>query len=101
VNDLVKRARKRAGLSQRALARRAHVPQATVARIESGVVDPHLSTVTNLLQACGYRLALSRLGEGVDRTLILRRLELTPDELLDLAASDAAGLDDLLSSITR
>lgn len=92
-------ARTRAGLSQRELSRRARVPQSTIARIESSVIDPRWSTVRNLLQACGYRLRLSRLGEGVDRSLMRELIELTPDELLDLAAQHAHALDELLGSV--
>jgi transcriptional regulator with XRE-family HTH domain len=101
MNDLIRRARRKAGLSQLALARKARVAQSTVARIESGAIDPRLSTVTNLLQACGYRLSLSRLGEGVDRSLIAERLKLSPTELLDRATSDAAGLEEFLHSVRR
>jgi predicted transcriptional regulator len=98
---LVATARRRAGLSQREVARRAGVPQSTVARIESSVIDPRFSTLSNVLQACGYRLRLSHLGEGVDRSVICRLIELEPDELLDLAVADAEGLDDLLASVNR
>jgi DNA-binding XRE family transcriptional regulator len=51
-------ARKRAGLSQRQLAARAHVPQAEVSRIERGLGNPTWKTVTRLLAACGARLRI-------------------------------------------
>ncbi|RLE74581.1 MAG: hypothetical protein DRJ44_07250, partial [Thermoprotei archaeon] len=43
--------RKRAGLTQKELARRAGVSQSLIARIESGSVDPRLSTLRRILQA--------------------------------------------------
>lgn len=51
-------ARRRAGLSQRQLAARAHVPQAEVSRIERGLGNPTWKTVTRLLAACGARLRI-------------------------------------------
>jgi transcriptional regulator with XRE-family HTH domain len=74
-------ARRRAGLTQRALARRAHTQQPTVARIESGAVVPRVDTLAGLLAACGLELAtVPRPGMGVDRTLIQERLRMTPAE---------------------
>jgi predicted transcriptional regulator len=99
--ELLRRARRKAGISQRDLARRAQVPQSTIGRIEAGAIDPRMSTMTNLLQACGYRLTLSRLGEGVDRTVMQSLIKLSPSELLDLAAADAAGLEEFLSSVRK
>ena len=59
------------------------MPQETIARIESGRVDPRISTVDRLLEGCGYGLEhLPRLGIGVDRAQILERLAMSPDERL-------------------
>ena len=74
-------ARRRAGLTQRALARRANTQQPTVARIESRAVVPRVDTLDRLLAACGLALAtVPRPGAGLDRTLIQERLRLTPAE---------------------
>ena len=54
--ELVRSARERRGLSQRALAERAGVEQSTIARIELGEADPAYSTVVRLLDAAGFRL---------------------------------------------
>jgi len=68
---LVRAARRRAGVTQRELAQRAGVPQATVGRIESGAVQPKVETLLLLLNAAGYELSLRpRRGAGVDRTLM-------------------------------
>ncbi len=85
-------ARLEAGLSQRALAERAGVPQSTVARIETGVLDPRVGTLERLLRACGAELVVTeRPGRGIDRTLIHARLAMTPVERIDYTAraSDA------------
>lgn len=92
-------ARRRAGLTQRALATRSGVAQPTVARIERGQDDPRVSTLERLLRACHESLeALPESGAGIDRTEIRRLLRLSPAEraatLLDdgvaLAALDRA-----------
>lgn len=90
-------ARRRAGLTQRELARRAGVPQPTVARIEAGRVSPRTDTLERLLRACGQELALrDRLGEGMDRSAIRELLRLSPAERLRLAAEEARRLEELV-----
>jgi transcriptional regulator with XRE-family HTH domain len=77
-------------MSQRELAAAASVPQATVGRIEAGLVSPRADTLANLLRATGHELAVERrLGDGVDRSLIRERLRLTPEERIRLAAQEA------------
>lgn len=53
---LVRDARRRAGLSQRALARRAGMPQSMVARVELGRTSPGWDTLTTMLSAAGFDL---------------------------------------------
>jgi transcriptional regulator with XRE-family HTH domain len=87
---MVRFARSRARLTQRALAAKSGVPQETIARIERGRADPRLKTLDRLLEACGYGLEVEpRLGIGIDRTQIAELLRLTPGQRLALAiASD-------------
>lgn len=81
--ETLRGARLAARMTQRELARAAHVPQSTVARIERGQLTPRVDTLDRLIQAAGYELkAEQRPGFGVDRTLIIRQLELTPAERL-------------------
>jgi transcriptional regulator with XRE-family HTH domain len=95
--SLLREARSAAGLSQRALARLAGVPQPTVARIESGAVVARVDTLGRLLRWCGRELTtVPRAGIGVDRSQIVEILRLTPRERLELLVEDARGLDRLL-----
>jgi predicted transcriptional regulator len=90
---LLRHARKRAGLTQRALAERAGVAQPTIARIESSALDPSVSSLSRLLRACGTTLeAMPGTGDGIDRTVMRALLRLSPAERLARAAADAAGL---------
>lgn len=98
----LREARRDAGLSQRALARRARVPQPAIARIEQGRVTPRVDTLTHLLAACGRELALSsRPGTGIDRTVIRELLKLSPRARLELAVAEATNVDRLLGRMSR
>lgn len=100
VGRAIRTARRRAGMSQRELAERAGLPQSTVARIESGFVDPRTTTVVKLLNACGERLeAIPRIGTGVDRSRIRALLQLTPQQRLDAAVAAANNVRALLRSM--
>jgi transcriptional regulator with XRE-family HTH domain len=80
---MLRYARSRARLTQRALAAKTGIPQETIARIERGRADPRLKTLDRLLEGCGYGLEVEpRLGLGVDRTQIRDLLKLTPSERL-------------------
>lgn len=80
---MLRYARSRAKLTQRALASKTGIPQETIARIERGRVDPRVGTLDRLLEGCGYGLEVEpRLGIGIDRTQIDALLDLTPSERL-------------------
>jgi len=53
---LLREARTRAGLSQRALARRARTAQSVIARIEGGQTSPSWDTLERLLTAANYEM---------------------------------------------
>jgi transcriptional regulator with XRE-family HTH domain len=87
---LVAYARRRAGLSQRGLARVAGVPHSTVARIELGRLSPRADTLERLLRATGRTLATEEvLGADEDRSLIRDRLRLSPAARARLAVREA------------
>ena len=58
-SELLRNARRRHGVSQRALARRSRTSQTHISRIERGEVSPSVETLDRLLQALGERLELS------------------------------------------
>jgi transcriptional regulator with XRE-family HTH domain len=87
---LLRHARKRAGLTQRALAATAGVPRPYVARVESSRTDPTVSSLSRLLRACETTLeALPGSGTGIDRTVFRSMLARTPAERLDSLVADA------------
>lgn len=90
---LVRHARRAAGLSQRALASRAGLPQSTIARIELGRLSPRTDTLERILRASGRTLTSEVvLGADEDRTLIRDRLRMTPLERATLAVREARAL---------
>ncbi len=98
---LLRAARARAGVTQRALAERTGVPQPTIAAIESGAQDPRYKTLDRVLRACGQGLDLVRHGgEGEDRTFFRETLRLSPAERLAQAEHGARILE-LLRSARR
>lgn len=87
---MLRKARRRAGLTQRSLAARTGVAQPTVARIERGLEVPRVDTMQRLLEACGETLeAGPRRGLGVDRSLIREMLSRSPAERLALVPAEA------------
>lgn len=77
--DLIREARRRAGLSQAALARRLRTSQPAVARWEARRTSPSLETVLRAVRACGFdlRVRMTPLDRH-DVDLALRRLRLSP-----------------------
>lgn len=55
---LVREARRRAGLTQAELARRAHTSQSSIAAYERARTMPDLATLFRLVEACGLELRL-------------------------------------------
>jgi transcriptional regulator with XRE-family HTH domain len=96
--SLLREARARAGLSQRALARLARTAQSVVARIESGDTSPSFETLRSLLAGAGFDLHVELEPAITGRSHMLddvpRILNLTPEQrLVELrnAARLAAG----------
>jgi transcriptional regulator with XRE-family HTH domain len=57
--DLIREARRRAGLSQAELAERAGTAQSGIARWESNATSPSLDDVRRLIRLCGLDLEVS------------------------------------------
>ncbi|MEO8424784.1 MAG: helix-turn-helix transcriptional regulator [Actinomycetota bacterium] len=82
--QFVREARRRAGLTQRALATRAGVSQPLVARIENGDVGATWDRVLQLVRACGFDLDVRVVPLDEDSwTLAEEGASLSPDERLD------------------
>src|SRR5205823_1360102 len=83
-------ARRRAGLTQRELARRSGVPQPSISKIEGGLISPTVDTLERLLRVCGMELEPVAVPgtRAADRRLIRERLAMTPTERVHAAAED-------------
>ena len=82
--QLLREARLRAGMTQRAVAARAGISQPTVARIERGEVAPSLERLLELVRACGLDLQIHVTALDEDAwTMVERGARATPDERLD------------------
>jgi transcriptional regulator with XRE-family HTH domain len=96
---LLSDARRRHGLDQRSLARRAGTTQAQVSRIERGAISPSVATLERLMAAMGERLELDTIpGPRGNRTTAELRHDyerLTPGERV----AQAAELSHALTSI--
>ncbi len=81
---LVRESRLAAGLSQRALARKAETSQPAIARYERGVATPSWETLQRLVAACGRRVTIraEAIPDPHDVELTQLLLGLTPIERL-------------------
>jgi transcriptional regulator with XRE-family HTH domain len=80
-NDLVREARRRAGLSQRELAERAGTTQSAIARIETGRSTPSFDAVLRLVRLCGLDLHVALVERDDSDMAQAERLRgLTPDQ---------------------
>lgn len=83
--ELLRKARRRHGVSQAQLATRAGTTQSAISRLESGRVSPTVETLRELLHLLGEDLVLTGepVDSGIDRSLIRERFALSPSERLD------------------
>ena len=81
----LREARRRAGVSQAALARRAGTSQATISAYESGRKQPSVETLSRLLAALGCRLAVEAGGARRPSRAELARVARALADVLALA----------------
>jgi transcriptional regulator with XRE-family HTH domain len=82
--SVIRAARRRAGITQKELARRLGTSQSVVARWESGRVSPTVETLSRVVRACGLNLVISlRPADDHDVGLALESQKLTPAQRLD------------------
>jgi transcriptional regulator with XRE-family HTH domain len=98
-NDLVREARKRAGLTQRELAQKAGTTQSAVARLESGRTRPAFDDVLRLVRLCGFDLDIMLVErDQSDWAQASRLAPLTPSQRVDRAVAVAAQLREIRRS---
>lgn len=99
--SLLREARKRAGLTQRELAKRARTAQSVVARIEQEQSDPSWETLTRIVAAAGFdlhgELAPRSSSESHMLQDVARILRLTPEERL----AEVRNVDAFLTAAQR
>lgn len=84
------------------MAARAGVPASTVARIETGVLDPRIGTVERLLRACGHALEVETdHGRGVDLSLLDTTLAMTAEERVEGGLAAARQLGEMQGAARR
>jgi transcriptional regulator with XRE-family HTH domain len=83
VDELIRAARQRAGLTQKQLAQRLAVSQPVVARLERRGANPRVSTLDRVIAATGHGLDMSLTPDfGIDESMIAADLKLTHDQRL-------------------
>jgi transcriptional regulator with XRE-family HTH domain len=81
---LLREARSRSGLTQRALADRSGVAQSEIARIESGKQEPGFERLRHLVRSAGFDLRVDLVPRrDHDAELIREMLRASPGERLD------------------
>lgn len=90
-------ARRRAGLTQRQLARALGVSQAAIAQLEQPGSNPRVATLDRALRAAGAELVIAARPHrsSIDESLVRQQLELTPEQRLrglELAYEEAREL---------
>lgn len=93
--NLLLAAREEAGWTQRQLAQAAGVAQSTVARIESGVMQPTLPFLSGLLLAMGRQLRISVTDFDDHDRVLDRRAQADPDA----ATAREGAMDDFFTSV--
>src|ERR1700742_4150215 len=82
--QLIREARRSAGLSQQALASRLGTTQSAIAGLEADRSSPRVSTVEGALRAGGRELSLTvrEPQSSIDETMVFENLKLTPEQRL-------------------
>ena len=83
---MIREARRRAGLTQRELARRASTSQSAIARYEQGKAIPSFPALARIVRASGFELRLALAPRsGIDDSLIDLMLDMTVEDRLRTA----------------
>ena len=100
--DLLREARRRAGLTQAQLGAAVGRPQSTIARWESGRVQPSLETLRDVIRACGLELSFALYNYDDSYVpFIERNLRRHPADRVRHMADVARSMRPLRTSIAR
>ena len=100
--ELIREARKRAGLTQQDLAEGLGTSQPVIARWESGATSPSVRRVVEAIRACGLDLSVRLVTfDDQHEVLIDRNLRLTPLGRLRQQVDTRAGIEKLLAAAGR
>ena len=81
--ELIREARRAAGLTMAELAERAGTSKPTVSRYENGLVDPRVETLDRLLRACGRGLCSQAMGLPGSAREVAERFERSDEPTAD------------------
>lgn len=100
--SLIRRARRRAGLTQKELAELLSTSQSLVARWENGIVEPPFETVIHAVRTCGLDVSLGLFTyDDQHDALIDSNLRLSPKDRLERMLQSRDALDALRHSAKR
>ena len=101
-SDLVREARRRAGLTQQELAERAGTTQSAIARLERGRTSPSFDLVLKLIKAAGFRLDVALDPyDGSDIAQAEALLRLPVDERFDQMYAAIAFAEELRAAYRK
>ena len=100
--DLVREARRRAGLTQAELATRADTTQSAIARLEAGRTSPSFDLVLRLVKLCGFRLDV-RLDpyDDSDASQAQAILRIPPEQRLGHLTRSVAAMESLRKKVEQ
>lgn len=100
--ELIREARRRAGLTQVGLAELMQTTQAVIARWETGKRSPTCERVVEAIRACGFDLAVRIVSPDDDHGLLIEEaLRMSPRERLDRMSQSRSSLEDLVANVRR
>lgn len=98
--ELIREARKRAGLSQQQLAELLLTAQPVIARWESGKTSPSFRRVVEAIRACGFDLDARVVTADDQHALLIEdNLERTPAERLQYVVQGQSAISSLVEKV--
>jgi predicted DNA-binding mobile mystery protein A len=86
----IKSIRKVLGISQKQLAERSNTTQAVIARIESGMHDPNVSTLTKIANALNSELKILIIPKTTIQNIVINQAEKKAAEIINFAVKNSS-----------